>query len=190
MRKLIFSATLIGSLSIFAAAAAQTNSKWSDRGVFVFGNLSLDFEKGQIRRGWKTGPLENCSDASYYCARSEFLTVVLPKKCSADLRVGDAWKVAGVETRVVGTIDEPVGHLGTPGGVLYVLQTSGNPRVALIYRRSSGVLSLLSDPNKDLDLSWTKPRGRGDYGEITASPYWRGVYGALVTFDAFGGCYG
>lgn len=182
-------ASILGLLSC-APATAQVVQKWSARGIFVFGSLGLDFETKKAKLGGKTVPLENCSSGEFYCARSELASVVLPLKCSTNLRVGDVWEWAGVRTRVAGTIDEPLGHLGVPGGVLYVLQSSDNPRVAFIYKRSSGVLSVLLDPSKNLDLSWTKPKGRGDYSELTSSAYWRSVNEALITNDPFGPCYG
>jgi hypothetical protein len=184
---------LILQLSISApayASTAQVESRNWSRGVFVFGDVLFDFGRGLFRAGVFRSTLEDCSDAQFFCARSDHASVVAPRFCE-DLSIGSGWSLAGVTTRVIDQVEKPLGHLGVPGAQWYILWSDTTPQTAFVYSESWGVQALLFDPNMQMDFRGMAENGElGDFvtkaarGDGTA----RAFYMPLVTSDAFAGC--
>jgi hypothetical protein len=141
-----------------------TATNWPQN--FRYGELHLDFRNRSATNGPHTASLTDCSNSEFYCASSKLFSFVLPRKCHLKMAVGDQWRIGSIQTRVVGALDEPVGHLGAPGGTLYIVQTDGNPHTALLYKPSAGPVAAFYDPEDSLDFSWTKPKGAGKFETI------------------------
>lgn len=166
--KAIFLALTIITGGILEPGADRTGAHWPTR--FQYGALHLDFGKGSATSGLEVAELIDCSNSEFYCASSKLFSFVLPKKCQLKMLVGDEWQIGGIRTRVVGALDEPVGHLGLEGGTLYVVQTDGDPHTALLYKPSTGPVAAFHDPEKVLDFSWTRPQGAGNFQTIFSQP--------------------
>lgn len=180
----------VGALIVFAAGSAESRqpSSWSERGVFVFGELSLDFRYGWVAPSSTGGraALEDCSTAEYFCAHSELVDVSLPKACPSteDWRPGTR---VGGETEVWGVLPAPPGHHSTEGRRWFVLGTASRPWIAYIYDPESGVLQILADLLRRHDLRALAAQGAIENGgPAGAAPEFRRHY--LTTFDSFGGC--
>jgi hypothetical protein len=173
-----------------AGLSAAAAPPWSERGVFVFGWLVLDFQRGIEAQG--VGPragLANCSTDTLYCAAGDIVRVVLPKDCS-DIKSG-RWSQAGIETEVLGKFDDPqaVAHplhaYGT--GTLYLLGSSARPDVVYEYDPGIGVRGLYySYAGEDIVAAaraagWDALRKKENRGLL---------YSSLITLDPFGACIG
>jgi hypothetical protein len=194
MKRRILSLTnILGAVAALASpAGAQGDAPppvWSDRGVFVFGGLLLDFQRGSARFGPFAYDLTNCSDTEYYCAKSEPVTLVLPRWCESKIEVGRTWTHEGIETSVVGKIEAPPAHLSVPGRVLYVLRSNASPNTAYLYNDGSGSVSaILYDSVKPLDLSWLPEGETAKFDLISGSPERQRLLKSLLTLDKFGPC--
>lgn len=168
------------ALAAAAPSLADAPMRWSDRGVFVFGKVSMDFRHERITDGGQAFRLTDCSNSEFFCARSDMLSVVLPRNCKPNLSVGDAWKLEGITTRVVGVTAEPAtGHLAVRGRSLYFLSTDQRPRVTFVYANDGrGVLHILYDPTIPLAANRDTRNPAARTGEVQP----------LVTMDTFGGC--
>jgi hypothetical protein len=165
-------------LLMLGSAEQASASEWGRMPSSIrYGQLKLDFRAGVASDGVREAKLTDCSNAEYYCAASDIAAFALPRQCKLDMKVGDQWAVGPVRTRVIGSVAEPVGHLGVPGGTLFVLQSNENTKSAVLYKPSQGPLAIFHDGKQALDLSWVKPNGNGDFHQIDADPRRARSYG-------------
>lgn len=168
---------------ISLSQAGYKHDDWSERGVFVFGALVLDFHRGRYSAGPIKGRLFNCSNGSFFCMNStksslENLTfqLVLPRSCEKIRRSkpGDVWLLGHVRTEILGIevseVDKTL-YLGDPRF----------PHVAYIYSLADGVKKIIRTYR---GVDWVKrlKSGKVDEAEIGKSG------SELKTFDPFGKC--
>lgn len=142
---------LRGIVALVAALAACSSAPETSRprvgdevragnaleGVFEFGFVQLDFAHRQARFAGGPDGLEDCSDATYWCAFGpRDIRFAIPKRC-ADVERG-VWTTNGIETRVANSQD----------GVVY-LTTRNAPNLMLEYRIGQGVSAIFLDPARN-----------------------------------------
>jgi hypothetical protein len=141
---------LLGLLGAVAAASAPAFNEGSDRGVFVYGTLVLDFRQRQEVMG-RSHRLSNCSTETSYCADGELFNIVLPRFC-ADLRAepGAVWRLGSLATTVIGRDQAEPAH-AYPGTryALYYLQTNVRPDVVYAYSPERGVIRIYYDTRSE-----------------------------------------
>src|SRR3712207_3678008 len=74
---------LVNLMMIFATTVAALQpplNPGTDRGVFVFGTLTLDFRERAEVYGRRSS-LRNCSTEAVYCVDGEMFNIVLPRRC-------------------------------------------------------------------------------------------------------------
>ena len=175
--------TLAGSAGRAAASGASEPFAWSDRGMFVFSYVVLDFQAGEELQG--VGPhitrLVNCSTAEFYCAYADLTHIVLPRKCSG-LNGDGPWSVNGVTTNVLYR-GEDVGARHGANRIL-LLGDPKFPKVVYEYDPDRGVLGFYFSQFDGADLvklASGGPAGLAKYRN-------RDTYFGLVTLDRFGMC--
>lgn len=189
---------LLGLLGAVAAASSPSFNEGSDRGVFVYGTLVLDFRQRQEVMG-RSHRLSNCSTEAFYCADGALFNIVLPRFCAdLDLRAGTVWRQGDLETRVIGageTVTVPHAYPGTRY-TLYYLQTNVRPDIVFEYSRERGVSTIYYDirreyaPAEALDFVALARSGRlGAFRrEIVGDPQRQHLALGLLTLDQFGAC--
>lgn len=106
-------------------------------GVFKFGSVQLDFSHRQARFAGGPDGLQDCSNATYWCAFGpRDIRFAIPRRC-ADLERG-VWTKEGIETRVANRQE----------GVVY-LTTRNAPNLMLEYRMGQGVSAIFLDPARN-----------------------------------------
>jgi hypothetical protein len=146
-------ALVVSALTFFSG---PTSAEWSKRGVFVFGDIVLDFDRKVEKFGPSLSTLTDCSSDEYFCARAEIVRIVLPKACirAGKLKVGHTWTHDGVVTKVVAIQrDDPLSniHVITSGEVLY-LADPRRKNVVYEYDHARGVTAIYFDLLDELDL--------------------------------------
>ncbi len=143
------------SFSLLIAVAAAMPPPFdtgTDRGVFVYGHLVLDFWRRSEEMG-RRYTLRNCSTETLYCADGELFNIVLPRFCrDIDIRPGTVWRQGDLETTVIG--QERVGGAGhwSPGTTyeLYYLHTNVRPDIIYAYSPNRGVIKLYYDVRREI----------------------------------------
>lgn len=143
------------ALSVLSLAPEQSvPNKWSDRGVFVFGPLLIDFaaNKGtEVLQGSYRYQIVDCSNASFYCASGHYVKIALPKVCQQEVRTGTVWAVGNVTTTVLyrGRSSPPIEKVITE---TFLLGSKNTPNVVWTYRNDAGVTGLYIDSSNKTDL--------------------------------------
>lgn len=152
---------------------------WSERGVFVFGDLVFDFQKQLEVYGPVVTTLVNCSDETYFCAYASYLHIVLPRKCP-EFKVGQSWSHAGIKTVVLSVHQEGQETIHTFVRNIVLLGSSGFPGVVYEYTRDIGVTGIYVDSSFDLVAAALS-------GGLLPDRI-QGAFQNLVTLDHFGQC--
>lgn len=182
-------ALVIASAASAGEAAARPPAGWSERGVFGFRDVGLDFQRQIERFAGTSTPLTDCSDAGAYCARGAIVNIVLPRYCSG-LEGAAGWSRANVRTDVLWSGDElqPVERYGS--GRLLLLGNAQQPEIVYEYDPEFGVRGFFYDPTGRTDFVAMARRGEiGAYGKrlaTEANP--PRTYFGLATLDPFGKC--
>lgn len=141
------------SLLYTSIALSTLLSNSTDRGVFVYGGLLLDFMTG-IERDARFHSLTNCSTEEFYCIDGNSFNVVVPRSC-ADFspRIGTKWRMGKLETTLIGKANDAglPNHHRLPTGPLYetyYLVTNEQPDIVLAYSPRRGVTALFRDVRK------------------------------------------
>lgn len=183
---------LIFSLSVMASPAAGIGfNASSDREVYVFGTITVDFIHKAEAAGRIKG-LSDCSTAEYFCADGEVFNVVLPKACGV-IHPGMSWRAGKLETIVLGRDRSPrEAGRGTArrSRSRYYLQTSEYPEIVYVYSPDAGVTSIFYDPRKRIDFVGAARSGRLATleQEVLQDPTTKWSVRPLATLDSFGVC--
>lgn len=191
-----------GLICIFPwPAIAQTSPAFNagtDRGVFVYGTLVLDFQQQHEVMG-RSHRLMNCSTDTIYCADGELFNIVLPRFCAdLDLRPGTVWRQGNLETRVIAAGEAVAVAHAYPGTryTLHYLQTNVRPDIIFEYSRERGLTTIYYDsrseraPTEAVDFAAMARDGRlGAFTrEIIGDPQRQHLALHLLTLDQFGAC--
>jgi hypothetical protein len=179
-----------------AAASAPAFNAGTDRGVFVYDYLVLDFQRGQEVMG-RSHALRNCSTDTLYCADGELFNIVLPRFCrDIEIRPGTVWRQGELQTTVIGRENiDVVGH--APAGTnyqLYYLHTNVRPDIVYAYSPNRGVIRLYYDlrrevrPGEAVDFVEIARRGELEAFSRTADARRRNLSLGLLTLDQFAAC--
>lgn len=154
--------------------------RFSDRGIFVFGELMLDFEF-QVEVLGRRAKLTNCSTQNYYCARAYYVHVALPRRCEP-LMVGKRWVAEEVQTEVLAAYEEKQIAPMAPENAqqAYLLGSAKFPDTVYEYTASHGVTGMYFGGGIDL-AKFARA------GTLTDEK-WRKYYLPLLTLDDFGKC--
>lgn len=185
----VISAVILAS----SAATGRERSAWSDRGIFVFGNVSLDFQHERERFGPFFSNLEDCSTDELLCAKGDLVQIVLPRQCGG-IEAG-SWRMGDITSSVLGFFDVPL----TPHNPRDKMYFLGDPeRRWIVYKYSErfGVKSIYFDPLKRMDLVKLASSGDLDDRRVLetvknlADEYQTkaNLLNNLITFDSFGAC--
>ena len=177
-------ALLLAAIAVAPAFAADTAPPpWSERGVFVFGYVGLDFKYGL--EDWVPlfpYSLTNCSTKTYYCASAYIVHIVLPRTCS-ELKVGDSWTVGGITTIVLAEVHNPSSDLGIHAygpATVQLLGSPAFPHTVYEYWGQGGVRVIYYDFLSDLVAMAGTAKFRENLKPHTAH--------GLITRDLFGPC--
>jgi hypothetical protein len=188
---------LLSGLSLLLAAATPPAfNSGTDRGVFVYDHVVLDFQRESEVMG-RSHRLVNCSTEVLYCADGQLFNIVLPRLCRGiDIRPGGAWRQGELETTVIGQERvEVVGH-APPGTTytLYYLHTNVRPDIVFAYSPQRGVMGFYFDlrrefrPAEAVDFVPLARRGELRAFSRTEEARTRNFYLALLTLDQFAAC--
>lgn len=188
--------SMLGKLALMIAssvsageAAAPSPTGWSERGVFGFGDVALDFQLQRERFAGTSAPLTDCSDAGAYCARGAIVNIVLPRHCSG-LEGAAGWSRVNVRTDVLWSGEElqPVERYGS--GRLLLLGNARQPEIVYEYDPKLGVRGFFYDPTGRTDfVAMARNGGIDAYRKrlaTEANP--PRTYFGLATLDPFGKC--
>lgn len=174
---------------LFLLAPGSFNRSY-DRGIFVYGDLSLDFRK-EVEIYGRVNRLRDCSTDRYFCAKGDIFNIVLPKDCR-ELRLGAVWRVGNLETRVLGSQKQteslhrrfyiPADH--------YYLQTNVRPEIVYTFSADRGLTQVFHDPTGGTDFVALAREGRIEafQQESSGNPARRSAVKSLLTFDTFAEC--
>ena len=175
-------------LSLTSSSPAAAPPPWSERGVFLFGSMTLDFPLGYAQTAFdkvyrRLAQLGNCSNEDYFCAKSRYFNVVLPKTCRT-LRVGDSYSYDGITMTIVAEVPSPMANrgvhvFGPPTQML--LAADGFPNVIFAYGGQGGVQIIHFSFKPDL-------LERARAGQPLIDKEHVELAGLLMTFDSFGAC--
>lgn len=181
-------AILITTLTCETSNAASLPPPWSERGVFVFGRITLDFWKRMELFAGPTG-LENCSTSKFYCAEAYITHIALPRGCEgADhAQVGTTWRVGDVRTTVLRIFDEPRTpldpHIPMGSGHVLLLGDSQYPNTVYEYDTGMGVKGIFFDAANKVNFVQLA-QANSDLSSYRDLDHYYG----LQTFDPFGSC--
>lgn len=189
MTHILFATILTAGL-----ASADLGRGWSERGVFVFGSIVLDFRRSVEAWGPQDAALVDCSTDRYFCAAAEIVRIVLPRSCSevSAASVGTVWTASRKKTVVVARrTDESSSksshELGS-GELIYLADGARN-NVVYEYDRNKGVTAIYYDSSNTINLvGIATKRNLVDLvsnGELDARLHFFGK----VTLDPFGLCH-
>jgi hypothetical protein len=178
---------LASSLFDYALATDNALFPWSERGVFVFSGIVLDFWKGvEVSKPYVTSGLVNCSTANYYCAFGDIIHVVLPRHC--ELLNQKKWSVSTMETEVLATLDDPEAATSVHpwgSGKLLLLGDGIHTNVVYEYDPIRGVRGFYWDSLKSKNLAEIVRAGNTkEIAELDKNVR----YYELVSLDPFGKC--
>lgn len=177
----------------FSGAAPSNNYRWSERGIFVFGSILLDFDRSVARQGIDSSRLRNCSTFQFYCAESDIVRLVLPRSCLPKdaFSPGVVFRVGSVTSAVISVIQD---HSDlqrihpTNSGVVVLIGDISRPGTIYEFDPSYGVIAIYRDliGNKSL---FDAARGATDMNWFEKTGLDSDVYkNELVTLDPFGSC--
>ena len=163
----------------------------TDRGVFVYGYLALDFARGIEVAGMQRS-LRNCSDEDYFCADGVVFNIVLPRSCGS-IGPTTTWRLGELETTVIGRQGgwraNTVRH-GLPSDETYYLHTNVRPDVVFAYSPLGGVMTIYYDPRGRTDFVTMARDGELDRFTTSAigDPQRDALTMELITLDTFSEC--
>lgn len=180
-----------------AVASAPPFDTGTDRGVFVYRYLVLDFRRRAEVMGLRHG-LRNCSTETMYCADGELFNIVLPRFCrDLNIRPGTVWRQGDLETTVIGQEHVAVVGHAPPGASyqLYYLHTNVRPDIVFAYTPGRGVTGLYFDlrregsrPAEAVDFVPIARRGELEAFSRTPEARQRNFFLSLITLDQFAAC--
>jgi hypothetical protein len=181
----VFGFAVFGSGALAADVAPPA---WSERGVFVFDGVVLDFWKDVEVFGPTVVRPVNCSTPDFYCVRGNIVNLVLPRECR-DIKVGDEWSIGENRTTVLDEEPVPDPSFGLhPRGSTRVFFLGGLRRPHVVYRydRAQGVNAILYDPAINfVDIARTNQIWQYEQqAKLQRQPY----FFALISLDFFGRC--
>ena len=182
--------TLLLTGSLLTEPIALNPSR--DRGVYVYGDLLLDFVVGTERR-WNDARLVNCSSTGQYCVDGGIVNFVVPRRCQP-VRLGDRWRSGALETEVIGLARlVPNAHaraLGMPAASAFYIRTNQRPDVVMLYAPGYGVLRIFHDVRGETDFAALARSGAldGFYEEAIRDPTRQHMAADLRTFDSLAEC--
>lgn len=198
LRLRFFCVTLLvcGSLGLQEAAMSSSTSDysgWSDRGVFVFGSLLLDFKKRIAAYGIQSSELSDCSQGSYYCASSEIVRIVIPRNCKDlhALKAGMIFESNGIRTQVLSVRKDlsdvqKIHPVGT--GTIAYLGNTQFPFIVYKYDPVLGVRSVYLDIFKRINFV-EMARDEDLLAALERRHLRPDLYeNELITLDRFGSC--
>lgn len=183
-------------LYVAIALSAPLNDS-TDRGVFVYGGLLLDFMRG-IERGARFHSLKNCSTEEFYCVDGNYFNVVIPRSC-ADFKpeIGMTWRLGKLETTLIGKANDsnvPNYHR-MPTGPLYgtyYLVTNEQPDVVLAYSPRRGVTTLFRDVRREDAIDFLALARSGELAAFAREAWNNPLRGRLIlnlaTMDTLAEC--
>ena len=187
MRSFLALAIALFTASGSAAISEQERADWSERGVFVFGDLVLDFRKHTEQIYPFASVLTDCSTQKYYCAKGNIVQIVLPKQCS-DFISSPTWSVRDVSIVKLHEENEVEDMIHPSGsGHLVFLGTPSRPAVVYEYDPAAGVRAIYYDPENKINFV-----AMAEQGKLTS--YRQGMrrgndtFYPLLTLDKFGAC--
>lgn len=180
MRSLAFAFAALVVPVAFATAAPRNPEGWSERGLFVLGDIVFDFWERKWRMGPFTHSLDDCSNSEFYCARTGVMPVTVPKTCRRT-NVGDEWATGGVVARVVAQVNLE----GEPARTFYYLATPGRTDFVYEYHEREGLTRVFYDETGKVNFVQLA-QGSAALRELQFLRYSR----LLITFETFGGCRG
>jgi len=146
---------MIASVIALAALLAQPAigvPSWSDRGIFAFDGLLIDFQRTVERGSTPFGaPLVNCSTEALFCAQGHHIRVVFPRSCGA-WPVGTSWAHMGVRTEVLAQYEEPLHPHRIGSGQRLLLGHTDQPYIVFEYDLDAGIVSVWYDPTERTDF--------------------------------------
>jgi hypothetical protein len=162
---------------------------WSSRDVFVFGRALVDFRAGIELLDRNGHELNNCSNREFYCAKSQNIHLVLPKRCAMVLP-NASWSIAGVTTRVLFVDRSKIANIEAMSllpSTIYVIGSDQQPSIVYLYTREHGVQSIYYDGATRRNLVRMAESGgiqalSDQLGSLQNYRY------PLVTVDPFGLC--
>lgn len=172
-------------LLLFCALVASgelqaSKQRWSQRGLFALGDLVFDFH----RELWLYGPvasqLTDCSNAAFYCAKSDFMSVVLPRQCPSPM-IGTTWRHAGLSTTVI-AVELRNQPPPLPPRDVYLLVDADHNNVLYEYDPPIGIAAIYFDFKKQVDLRTAATTG--NVQQVRR----QGLYFPITTPDPFGAC--
>ena len=178
------------------AAQSSPPAGWSERGVFVYGAMLVDF-KANVERGASLGDwsLVDCSDEAFYCARGRVFTVALPRDCQR-WRVGDVWTHNSVTTSVLAAEDrydlESLYMHAAPKVLrpdrIYLLGHSAEPHRVFVYSQLAGITEVFYDLRGAGGVDLAKIAKEDGLAGLRRIDSTRRVQAARLTLDAAGNC--
>ena len=181
---------LVSACAPVGAISSAAPQSWSGRGVFVFGDILLDFPNRLERGAAPTGSLlDDCSTPALFCARGETVRIAVPRSCD-DLDRGTEWRAGGVRTVVLNEEVEPLTPHRQGTGRRLLLGDPDRPQIVYEYDPALGIISLDYAPVEHTDFVALARSGRLDEyrpAMMTRRP-WPRYRHSLVTVDPFGRC--
>ena len=181
---------LVGACAPTGAVSSTSLQSWSGRGVFVFGDILLDFPNRLERGAAPTGSiLDDCSTPTLFCARGETVRIAVPRSCD-DLEGRTEWRAGGVRTVVLNEEEEPLTPHRQGTGRRLLLGDPDRPQIVYEYDPALGVISVYFDPVNRTDFVALARTGElADFRTAMMArrpfPNYRHF---LVTVDPFGRC--
>lgn len=179
-----------------ARASRSAGPAWEGAGVYAFGALLLDLNRGQ--EGWvpgRTTPLFDCSTEQLYCLTARRgsalgeVAFVLPRTSCASFRVGESWRSGEVQTSVLARVEpssEPIENAldyhRRQTATLYYLGDASNPQVVYEYTSADGIVAVYHGLTTHPELVEEVRRG---LNPATLPPQHRG---GRSTFDRLAPC--
>jgi hypothetical protein len=167
------------TMSCGGALAAEPASPppWSERGVFVFGPVVLDFPKSVERFDNLVDGPTNCSNAEHYCVDGTIFHLVLPKTCR-DMKVGESWTLDGITTAVLRQ-DAGTYYLGDPARPSAVYEYEHDAGVMGFYYDALGIIDFVRLARETgIPADYRKQESLGPDSK----------YFSLTSLDLFGRC--
>lgn len=181
---------LVGACAPAAAVSPPSPQSWSGRGIFVFGEILLDFQN-RLERG--AAPfdsiLDDCSTPALFCARGETVRIAVPRSCD-EVDGRTEWRAGGVRTVVLNEEEEPLTPHRQGTGRRLLLGDPDRPQVVYEYDPALGIISFYYDRVDHTDFVALARSGRLDEYRTAMMtrrplPNYRHF---LVTVDPFGRC--
>jgi hypothetical protein len=182
---------LLIALMAMHPVSADSFNPATDRGVFVWGRISLDVRNGLENSG-RLRRLRNCSNEQLYCADGDVFNIVLPKRCET-IRPDSEWRMGALTTRVLGKRGAwpPAGTSEPPlGSGEYYVHTNERPDLVFLWAPEAGVRAIYYDHQGRVDFAaaardGTLPRLEK---ELLSDPLRQHLVMFPLGFDQFAAC--